>query len=211
MSLHQPEEFGKGQNETPHVQPPPRILLSGILLGWTRRAPPGRTLELEWLAKDNPETNPMTINPETASHVTEQFSWVPRPSRSPPRRSFPVKSLALSAHVSPWTIHLWVLDKSPVSGPGRGPPSCNIPMQVMGSAWEIIVPFRTCVTPAQTPSAEGSSSKKQHMKVLLNWLLLKFLCGGRSDTGGTPGAFASPPGAPWPPCGRAWGRGCALL
>ena len=27
--------------------------------------------------------------------------------------------------MSPQTIHFWVLDKSPVSGPGRGPPSCN--------------------------------------------------------------------------------------
>ena len=26
ISHHQPEEFGKGQKETPHVQPPPRIL-----------------------------------------------------------------------------------------------------------------------------------------------------------------------------------------
>ena len=31
----------------------------------------------------------------------------------------------LSAHVSPRTIHFQVLDKSPVWGPGRGPPSCN--------------------------------------------------------------------------------------
>ena len=38
---------------------------------------------------------------------------------------FPIKSLALSAHVSPRTIHFRVLDKSPVSGPGRGPPSCK--------------------------------------------------------------------------------------
>ena len=28
-------------------------------------------------------------------------------------------------YVSPQTIHFQVLDKSPVSGPGRGPPSCN--------------------------------------------------------------------------------------
>ena len=41
------------------------------------------------------------------------------------RVPFPIKSLALSAHVSPRTIHFRVLDKSPVSGPGRGPPSCN--------------------------------------------------------------------------------------
>ena len=33
ISLHQPDEFGKGQKETPPVRPPPRILLSGIHLG----------------------------------------------------------------------------------------------------------------------------------------------------------------------------------
>ena len=122
ISLHELEDFRKGQNETPHVQPPPRILLSGIHLGWTRRAPPGRTLESEWLAKDNPETNPITIKPETASHAAEQFSWVPLPCCSPPGCPFPIKSLALSAHVSPQTIHFWGLDKSLVLGPGRGPP-----------------------------------------------------------------------------------------
>ena len=71
--------------------------------------------ESEWLAKDNLETNPITINPETASHVTELFSWVPLPYCSPPRCPFSIKYLALSAHVSPRTIHFWVLDKSPVS------------------------------------------------------------------------------------------------
>ena len=77
------------------------------------------------MAKDNPETNPITIKPETASHVREQFSWVPLPYCCPPGCPFPIKSLALSAHVSPQTIHFRVLDKSPVLGPGRGPPSCN--------------------------------------------------------------------------------------
>ena len=81
--------------------------------------------ESEWLAKDHLETNPSTIKPETASHVAELFSWVPLPYCSPPGCPFPIKSLALSAHVSPCIIHFWVLDKSPVSGPGRGPPSCN--------------------------------------------------------------------------------------
>ena len=81
--------------------------------------------ESEWLAKDNPETNPITIKPETASHVTEEFSWVPLPYCSPPRCPFPIKSLAFSAHVSPRTIHFRVLGTSPISGPGRGPPSCN--------------------------------------------------------------------------------------
>ena len=61
--------------------------------------------------------NPITIKLETASHVAEESSWVPSPSCSPPRHPFPIKSLALSAPVSPRTIHFQVLDKSPVSGP----------------------------------------------------------------------------------------------
>ena len=40
-----------------------------------------------------------------ASHVAEQFSWVPLPYCSPPGCPFPIKSLALSAHVSPHTVH----------------------------------------------------------------------------------------------------------
>ena len=82
--------------------------------------------EPEWLAKDIPETNPITIKPETSSHVAELFSWVPLPYCSPLRCPFPIKSLALSAHVSPWTIHFRVLGKSPVSGPGRGPVAATV-------------------------------------------------------------------------------------
>ena len=63
--------------------------------------------EPEWLAKDNPETNPITIKLETASHVAELFSWVPLPYCP-----FPIKSLALSALVSAWRIHFQVLGKS---------------------------------------------------------------------------------------------------
>ena len=76
-------------------------------------------------ARDNPETNAITIKPDTASHAAEQFSWVPLPYCSPPGCPLPMKSLALSAHVSPWTIHFQVLDKSPLPGPERGPSSCN--------------------------------------------------------------------------------------
>ena len=81
--------------------------------------------ELEWLATGHPETNPITIKPDTESHTSEQFSWVPLPYCSPPGCPFPIKSLALSAHVSPRTIHFQVLDKNPVLGPGRDPPYCN--------------------------------------------------------------------------------------
>ena len=74
----------------------------------------------QWLARDNPETKPISINPETASHVAEQFSWVLLPYCSVPGRPFLIKSLALSACVSPWKIHFQVLDKSPLLGPGSG-------------------------------------------------------------------------------------------
>jgi len=77
--------------------------------------------ESEWLAKDNPETNAIAKKPETVSHMAEQFSWVLSPYCSPPGYPFPIRSLALLAHVSPWAIHFWVLGKSPVSGPGRCP------------------------------------------------------------------------------------------
>ena len=57
------------------------------------------------IVRDNPKTNPLSVKPKTVSHVAEQFSWVPLRSCSPPRRPFPIKSFALSVHVSPWTIH----------------------------------------------------------------------------------------------------------
>ena len=103
------------------------------------------------MAKDHPETNPSTIKPETGSHVAEQFSWVPLPYCFPPRCRFRIKSLALSAHVSPRTIHLRVLDKSPVSGPGRGPPSCN--------SFILRKPARRCFTAQknQLPAQQGSA------------------------------------------------------
>ena len=82
--------------------------------------------ESEGLAKDNPETNAITIKPKTASHVAKQFPWILLLYCSPPGRPFPVKSLA---YVSPQIIHFWVLGKSPLLGPGRSPPSCNIRSQ----------------------------------------------------------------------------------
>ena len=57
--------------------------------------------------------------------MAELFSWVPLLYCSPPGCRFLIKSPALSAHVSPQTIHFRVLDKSPVSGPGGGSPSCS--------------------------------------------------------------------------------------
>ena len=115
------QERSKGHTTCPTTSQNPSLWHPS----WLNKATTRKDSESEWLAKDNPETNPSTIKPETASHVAELFSWVPLPYCSPPRCPFPIKSLTLSADVSPWTIHFQVLDKSPVSGPGRGPLSCN--------------------------------------------------------------------------------------
>ena len=122
ISHHQPRrvwEKSKGDTTCPSTSQNPSCYHPSWLsnVGATRK-----DSELEWLAKDHPETNPISVKPETASHVAEQFSWVPLPYCSPPGRPFPIKSLPLSARVSPRTIHFRVLDKSPVSGPDRGPP-----------------------------------------------------------------------------------------
>ena len=61
------------------------------------------------------------MKPKAASRVAEQVSCGPSPCCSPPGRPLPIKSLALLARVSPWTIHFQALDESPLSGPGRGP------------------------------------------------------------------------------------------
>ena len=119
ISHHQPEEFWKGREETLPVHPLPRIPLASIHLVWAMRAPAGKT-ELEWLAKDHPETNPITIKPETVSHAAEQFSRVPTYC-SPPGCPFPIKSLALSACVSSDNSFPSVRQE-PSFGPWKGSP-----------------------------------------------------------------------------------------
>ena len=84
-----------------------------------------KDLELEWLARESPETNPLTAKPKTLSHMPEQFSWVPLLCCSLPGHPFPIKSLALSGCVSPYTIYFQVLDNSWLFGHGRDPPSCS--------------------------------------------------------------------------------------
>ena len=99
------QEGSKGDTTCPSTsQNPSRWRPSWLSNAWATR----KASEWEWLAKDNLETNPITIKPETVSHVAEQFSWVPLPYCSLPGCPSPIKSLALSAHVSPWTIHFWV-------------------------------------------------------------------------------------------------------
>ena len=87
---------------------------------------PRRTLSLtehgraRRLARDNPETNPIPINPETAGHVAEQFSWSSHPAALC-WEPLPNKVSCFVSSVSPRTIHFPVLDRSPFSSPGRVP------------------------------------------------------------------------------------------
>ena len=53
------------------------------------------------------------------------FLGIPYPTALHPGALFPIKSLALLAHLSPQTIHFQVLDQSPVLGSVRGRPSRN--------------------------------------------------------------------------------------
>ena len=127
ISHHQPEEFMKSQKEASHVCTPLRILLSGIHLGWTRRAPPGRTLsQNDWL-KTTQKLISSALNPglcEPRGRAILLVSLILLLSTQVP---FPNKISCFITHVSPRTIHFWVLDRSPVSFPGSSPPSCNKP------------------------------------------------------------------------------------
>ena len=105
---------------------PPRSSCTRILAERCTRHQEGPESNQIWHKQDDwqettRKANPMTLKPETASHVAEQFSWVPLPCCSLSGPPFPIKSFALSAHVSPRTIHYRGLDKSKLSGPERGP------------------------------------------------------------------------------------------
>ena len=94
-------ETSKGDTKCPTTsQNPSRWHPSWLNKACTTR----KDSDSEWLTKDNPETNPITIKPKTVSHMAEQFSSVPLPCCSPPGCLFPIKSLALSAHVCTRTI-----------------------------------------------------------------------------------------------------------
>ena len=110
--------------------------------------------------------NPIPINPETAGHVAKQFSWVPLPWCFPPGHPFPRKSFALLAYVSPWTIHFYVLSKSPFSGPGRGPPSCNRSSR----KWHISVHSSVLQVQLHMPELQLGLALSDFVTIFLSWL-----------------------------------------
>ena len=125
ISHHQPEGSGKVKRRCHLSFHLPESCWHPSWL--SNECPTRKDPESESLAREYPETNPITIKPETESHVAEQFSWVPLPDCSPPRRPLPINSLALSAHVSPQTTDFQLLDKSPPLGPRRDPRSRSTP------------------------------------------------------------------------------------
>ena len=120
ISHHQAEEFWKCQKVTPCVQPPPRILLMVSILA-EKCMSHQEGLWVRMIGQRQPENNPITVKPKTASHVAEQFSWVPLHYCSLPGRTFPIKFLALWARVSLGNSFLSVR-KDPTFGPWKGVP-----------------------------------------------------------------------------------------
>ena len=132
----------------------PRILHMRIHLGWEMPVPPRRTLsqtklgQTRWLARDNPETNPITINPETVSQVAEQPSWFPLTCCSPPGCPFTTKSLfcqlmcLLEEFTSKcWTrAHCQALEDVPLPAPAGF-------LQPVSSAWRSILLRRLRLPP----------------------------------------------------------------
>ena len=106
-------ERSKGDATGPTIsQNPPRWNASWL----SSMCTPTNDPVSEWLARVNPETNP-----ETARHVTEQLSWVLLPCCSLPGLPFPIRSLALSAHVSVDNSFLSV-KQEPTLRPWKGSP-----------------------------------------------------------------------------------------
>ena len=99
-SHHQPEEFGKGQKETPHVLPtsqnPPRWNPSWLSNAWGMR----KNSQSEWLARENPETKPITIKSETAVLLGSRTLLL---STS----TLPNKVSCFVSTVSPWTTNFF--------------------------------------------------------------------------------------------------------
>ena len=114
-SYHRAEEFGEGPKEASHVIPTSQNPPRGIHLGWAMCVPSGRTLS------QNVWPDPITIKPETLSHMAEQFSCIPLPSCSLPKCHFPIKSLVLSACVCVSSDNSFLsVRPEPTLGPWKG-------------------------------------------------------------------------------------------
>ena len=119
----QERQKGRGRHQ-PVICPangPETFALESVC--WERHRLPERTLnQTESGTSTTGKLSPHSRKTQTASHETQQLCWAPF-CFSPPGSPFPIKSFALSVHVSLWAVHFQVSNKSPLSGPGRRTPS----------------------------------------------------------------------------------------
>ena len=94
------------------------------------RAPPGRALSQNDWSETTRKLIPSPENPRLQATVLLVSLTLLLSTQVP----FPIKSLALSAHVSPQTIHFRVLDKSPLSGPEGVPLPATGPWDFLGKS-----------------------------------------------------------------------------
>ena len=101
------------------------------------RAPPGRTLSQNDWPKTTRKLIPSPWN-LGLSHVAKQFSWFPLPCCSPPGCLLPIKSLALSAHVSSDNSFLSVRQEPILGALEGGPPSYNTGTLILDSSFQMV-------------------------------------------------------------------------
>ena len=109
----------------------------------------------------------------------QSSSPVPLPCCPPPGCPFPIKSLALSACVSPQTIHFRMLDKSPLLVTGRGPSSCNKSLKWGCHLLSHVQFFATSWTVAHQVPLSMEFSRQDY------WSMLHFLLQGIFPTQGS--------------------------
>ena len=128
---HQAEEFRRGQKVKGQISvyalplnwtEPPKILLTGVHLGWGMCAWPGRTLNQNGCPETIQKLTPLPWRDCEPHNRASLLGSLPRCFRlSHP----PGEVSCFASTFSPQTIHSWVLDKFPLPGPWRDPPSYN--------------------------------------------------------------------------------------
>ena len=120
-SHHQPpEELRKGQHVTPHIQPPPRVLLSGIHLSWAVCAPPGRTLSQNDYPRTTQKLTPSPYSPRLRAKQQSSPPGFPYPTALRPGTPSQWKSFSVSICVSDNSFPS--VRQETTSGPWKGSP-----------------------------------------------------------------------------------------
>ena len=96
--------------------------------------------ESEWLGKDNPETNPITVTPEAARRAVLLGSLTLLLSDRP----------SLPNETSYFVSACFSSDKRPLLGPGRGCPSCSIWVDEKMCLYALPLTASLCLTLPQT-------------------------------------------------------------